>query len=83
MPSSCRTRRDVETFVRQRRDLRFFALLMILIFVGTRVASAQTPVKVMPLGDSITQGVNDTCRQTDTRLSRALWDQLVLDGLRR
>ena len=81
MPLSCRTRRDVKNVVRQRRDLRFFALLMILFFVGARVASAQTPVKVMPLGDSITQGVNDTLPPGGYPGYRApLWDQLVLDG---
>src|SRR6188768_1511169 len=81
MSYSRRVPRDVKRVMRQRRDRRFIALLMTLIFIGARAASAQTPVPVMPLGDSITQGVNDTLPPGGYPGYRApLWNQLVLDG---
>ena len=56
-------------------------LSIVFMFAGTRAASAQTPVKTMPLGDSITQGVNDTLPPGGYPGYRApLWNQLVLDG---
>ncbi len=43
----------------RRRTWTIFALSVVLFIAGVQAVSAQTPVRILPLGDSITQGVND------------------------
>jgi hypothetical protein len=60
----------------------FYFLLFIFLFQTILVSVAVGATRIMPLGDSITQGIDsgepDENRQVSYR--KALWDKLVADG---
>jgi lysophospholipase L1-like esterase len=61
--------------------MRPSVLLVLAFLMLARAADAQTPLRIMPLGDSITQGVNDTVPPTGPVGYRGtLWTQLLTDG---
>ena len=66
-----------------RTKARFFSLIVFIFFLQTvLVSTAFATIRIMPLGDSITQGFNSGEIDPDRQVSyrKALWDKLIAAG---